>query len=80
LFPTKDQKESWISFIAKADAIIMNMLESTETDKLEGTLEIANTKLINPTLVEFIVYLHPRGVKLKEDPFVRKLMEEYIRK
>ena len=73
---TTTNKESWIVFSARADKIISNMLEDIDTDALNGFLEISSVNVINQSLVEFIVYIHPNVMgKNKDNLYVRKMME-----
>ena len=73
--PTKvsTNKENWIIFAARADLVIEDMLTSSETGKLEGTMEIQSITPINQSLVEFTIYMMPNIIR-KENPFIRKLL------
>lgn len=66
--------QSWIIFAAAAENVIADMLKDYKTKKPVGRIQIADVFQISKDVVEFIVYLHPSEVKMKEDPHVRKIL------
>lgn len=66
--------ESWIIFSARAEEIIRNMLEDEFTNAVGGELEIHEVHQVNKGLVEFIIYIHPKEMKSRENPYVRKIL------
>lgn len=77
-----NNKENWVIFAAAAENVIADMLTDPKTHVPVGRIQIQDVYQISKDVVEFIVYLHPADMKLKEDPHVRKILmgEEKARK
>ena len=79
--PTNN-KEQWIIFSAAAENVIYDMLSDPSTNTPSGRIQIQDVVQVSKDVVEFIIYVHPSEMRLKEDPFVRKIMmgEEKLKK
>lgn len=66
--------ESWIIFSAAAENVIRDMLTEVESDKLIGNLVIQDVYPVSKEIVEFIVYVNPTEMVLKENPHVRQIL------
>jgi len=71
---TTTNGEKWIFFAAAAENVIKDMLEDPETGMLPGRLQIHDVYKISDDIVEFVVYLHPQELKMKENPHVRQIL------
>lgn len=67
-------KERWVIFAAAAEHVIADMLSVPETDKPEGRFIIQDVYNISKDVVEWLVYVHPNEMQLKENPRVRQIM------
>lgn len=67
-------KESWIIFSAAAENVIQDMLTDSSTNKLSGRIQIQDVYPINKEIVEFVVYVNPAEMKLRENPHVRQIL------
>jgi hypothetical protein len=73
-FVTTSDKEKWIIFSAAAENVIRDMLTDENTGNLPGRIQIQDVYQVSKDIVEFIVYLHPQQMKLKENPHVRQIL------
>lgn len=78
---TSNTGENWIIFAAAAENVIKDMLTEKETNKELGRIQIMDIYPISKDVVEFICYVHPAEVQLKENPYVRQILlgEEKIK-
>ncbi len=67
-------KESWIIFSAAAENVIMDMLSDPATGRPQGRVQIQDVYRISKDVVEFLIYVHPTEIKLKENPHVRQIL------
>lgn len=70
----KSGNEDWIIFSAAAENVLMDMLTEVGTDKVPGKMIIHDVYPISKDIVEFVIYLHPENIKMKEDPHVRQIL------
>lgn len=68
------EKKPWIVFAAAADNVIRDMLTNPDTQKPIGRVQIQDVYQVSKTVVEFIVYVHPEELKLKENNHVRQIL------
>jgi hypothetical protein len=73
-------KDSWIVFAARPDAVIKNMLTDPTTNKVNGRMEIVDIVPITKDTVEYTVYVHVNEVESSENPEVRKLLQNDLKK
>jgi len=64
----------WIIFSAAAENVIADMLTDVTTNEVAGRIQIQDVYQISKDIVEFIVYLHPATMKIKENPHVRQIL------
>ena len=92
IVPTPD-KESWILFSARPEAIIYDMLENPEpykwiknpdggTDigitKVDGEIEIYEVCPISKGVVEYVIYVHPENMKSnKGNPLIYNMIKGF---
>jgi hypothetical protein len=69
-----DNNESWIIFAAAAENVIEDMLTDPTTNKVPGRIQIQDVYPISKEIVEFVVYVHPTQMKLRENPHVRQIL------
>lgn len=69
-----ENNESWIIFAAAAENIIEDMLTDVNTGKVAGRIQIQDVLPISKDIVEFVVYVHPAQMKLRENPHVRQIL------
>lgn len=69
-----DNNESWIIFAAAAENVIEDFLTDINTGKVPGRIEIKDVYPISKDTVEFIIYIHPQQMKLRENPHVRQIL------
>lgn len=65
---------SWIIFAAAAENILEDMLTDVTTGEVAGRLEVADVYPVSKDVVEFLVYLHPKELKMVENPHVRQIL------
>lgn len=66
--------ESWIFFAAAAESVIQDMLTEVTTNKIAGRMHIQDVYPISKEVVEFIVYINPSEMRLRENPHVRQIL------
>jgi len=79
-----DNNENWIIFAAAAENVIADMLSEKTADdddpnkheinKPIGRIQIQDVYPISKDIVEFVVYVHPAKMKLRENPHVRQIL------
>lgn len=69
-----NDKENWIIFAAAAENVITDMLTDPETNTIPGRIQIKDVYPISKDIVEFIIYIHPAQMKLRENPHVRQIL------
>lgn len=67
-------KEPWIIFSAAAENVISDMLTDPTDNKPIGRIQIQDVYPISKDIVEFLIYIHPEEMKLKENPHVRQIL------
>jgi len=75
LITGNDDKE-WVTFAARPEAIIQDMLTSVDTGKVEGELKIMEVNPISKDLVEYLVYIMPKQTVKSQDPRVVELLSK----
>ena len=66
--------ESWIIFAAAAENVIEDMLTDKNTGKVPGRIQIQDVYPISKDIVEFVIYVHPAQMKVRENPHVRQIL------
>ena len=66
--------EPWVIFAAAAEKVIEDMLSDPDTDKPIGRIQIQDVYMVSKDVVEFVVYVHPADMNLKENPHVRQIL------
>lgn len=66
--------ESWIIFSAAAEEVIRDMLTEITANELIGKMMIQDVYPVSKEIVEFIVYVNPAEMVLKENPHVRQIL------
>lgn len=69
-----NSKKKWIIFSADAANIIADMLTDTRTNEVCGRIQIQDVYQISKDIIEFIVYVHPKQMTLKENPHIRQIL------
>lgn len=69
-----DNNESWIIFAAAAEDVIADMLTDKNSGKIPGRIQIQDVYPISKDIVEFVIYVHPAQMKLRENPHVRQIL------
>ncbi len=67
-------KEDWIIFSLAPENVISDMLTPIDEGEKPGRIQIADIYQINKDNVEYVVYVHPAEMKLKENPHVRQIL------
>lgn len=67
-------KEPWVIFAAAAENVIHDMLTEIETNRVIGRIQIQDVYPVSNDVVEFVVYVHPNELHLKENPHVRQIL------
>ena len=66
--------EPWIIFSAAAENVISDMLTDPTNNEPIGRIQIQDVYPISKDIVEFLIYIHPLEMKLKENPHVRQIL------
>lgn len=66
--------DSWIIFAAAAENVLRDMLTDPKTGRVPGRIQIQDVYPISKDNVEFVVYLHPAEMNLRENPHVRQIL------
>ena len=69
-----NERKDWFVFSAAAENVIMDFLTDTSTNKVPGRIKIEKIYPISKDIVQFIVYVYPEQVELKENPHVRQIL------
>lgn len=69
-----DGKETWIICAAAAENVIADMLTDVSTGKVPGRIQIQDVYPISKDIVEFVIYVHPAQMKVRENPHVRQIL------
>lgn len=69
-----DKNESWVIFAAATEKVIEDFLTDVNTGELPGKMEIKSIYPISKDIVEFIVYIHPSKMEVRENPHVRQIL------
>jgi hypothetical protein len=69
-----DNNENWIIFAAAAENVIADMLTETGTNVVPGRIQINDVYPISKDIVEFVIYVHPTQMKVRENPHVRQIL------
>lgn len=77
---TTGTKDSWVVFAARPDEVIRNMLTNPATNKVDGRMEIVDIVPITKDTVEYTVYVHVNETESAENPEVRKLLQNDLKK
>lgn len=71
---TDANNKQWIIFSAAAENVIKDMLTEVKTNSLPGKMQIVDIYPISKDIVEFLVYMHPKTMDLKENSHVRQIL------
>lgn len=67
--------ETWVIFSAAPENVIAHMLEDPNNHhKPIGRIQIQDVYPISKDVVEFLIYVYPSDLTMKEDPIVRKIL------
>lgn len=69
-----NDNQKWIIFSADAANVIADMLTDITTNEVAGRIQIQDVYQISKDIIEFIIYVHPKTMKLKENPHVRQIL------
>lgn len=69
-----NDNQKWIIFSADAANVITDMLTDINSNEPIGRIQIQDVYQISKDIIEFIVYVHPTAMKLKENPHVRQIL------
>lgn len=69
-----DDNESWIIFSAAAENVINDMLTEVHSGKLPGVMQIKSVYPISKDIVEYVIYIHPSKMEVRENPHVRQIL------
>lgn len=72
--PVAGGKDCWVLFNAASEHVIYDMLSDPNTNAPRGRIEIQDIVEVSKGVVEFLIYLHPYEMQLKENPEVRKIL------
>lgn len=75
LIKGNDDKD-WVTFAARPEAIIQDMLSSVDTGKVDGEIKISEVNPISKDLVEYLVYVLPKQAVKVQDPRVVELLSK----
>jgi hypothetical protein len=69
-----NNKEQWVIFSAAPENVIRDMLTDKVSKEVIGRIQIQDVYPISKDIVEFLVYVHPNEMKIKENPHVRQIL------
>lgn len=69
-----NDNSTWVIFGAAVENVITDMMTDPNTGHVPGRIQIEDVYEVNKDIVEFLVYLHPAEMKLRENPHVRQIL------
>lgn len=70
----ENSHKDWIVFGASPDSIIRDMLLDGKTHRPSGRMAIMDVYPISKDVVEFLVYVQPKEIDVKENRYVRQIL------
>lgn len=67
-------KNTWIILTASADKILKDMLTDIHTNQTPGKMQIMDIYQISKDITEFLIYMYPQTMNLKENNHIRQIL------